>query len=342
MAVTPILEFNKNGIFCPIAGFYIDPWLPVEKAIITHAHSDHARWGNQFYLSHKHSSSILKTRLGSDIKLETLDYGQPVSANGVKITLYPAGHIYGSAQVRLEYKGEVSVVSGDYKLENDFISEPFEPIKCDTFVTESTFGLPIFKWKPQAEVFSEINAWWNQNQDEGKTSIIFGYSLGKAQRILKNIDHSIGPIFVHGAIYNCNNALINDGAPLPYFNKAGQDQDTGSYKNSLIIAPPSAAGTSWMKKFKPYRTAIASGWMNLRGPRRRRAVDRGFILSDHADWPDLLKAVEATEAQKIYVTHGYTASFARLLIEKGLEANEVSTQFEGELAEITEIAEENS
>ncbi len=338
---TPLLEFKKNGIYCPIADIYIDPWLPVEKAVITHGHSDHARWGNKYYLAHKHSASILKTRLGEDIKLEVLEYGESLNVNEVKISLHPAGHIYGSSQVRLEYKGEVWVAAGDYKLENDFLSEPFEPVRCNAFVTESTFGLPIFKWKPQEEVFTEINDWWKQNQDEGKTSILFGYSLGKAQRILKNIDLNIGPVYVHGAIYNCNEALINDGAPLPYFEKAGVLNNADTTKKSLIIAPPSASGTPWMKKFRPYRTAIASGWMNLRGAKRRRAVDRGFILSDHADWPDLLKAIEASEAKKIFVTHGYTASFARYLNEKGYEASEVSTQFEGELAEIKEEPTEN-
>lgn len=348
MSQLPLLEFNKQGIYCPIADVYIDPWQPVEKAIITHAHSDHARWGNGYYLCHNHSSSMLKIRLGQDIKIESLDYGTSIKIHGVKISLHPAGHIYGSAQIRLEYKNQVWVVSGDYKLENDFLSEPFETVKCHVFVTECTFGLPIFKWKPQAEVFSEINNWWKKNQEEGKCSIIFGYSLGKAQRILKNIDSSIGPVYVHGAVYNCNEALINDGAPLPFFEKAGMSLETGMslekevYNKSLIIAPPSASGSPWLKKFKPYRTAIASGWMNLRGPRRRRAVDRGFVLSDHADWPDLLTAIRTSEAERIFVTHGYTASFARYLNEKGLDATEVPTQFEGELAEIKDTPLENS
>lgn len=336
MAIPSIVEFTKAGLYCPQADVYIDPWQPVDKAIITHAHSDHAREGHKYYLSHVHSASILKTRLGEEINLETIPYQKQLHINGVKISLHPAGHIYGSAQIRLEYKGEVWVVSGDYKLENDLISEPFEPVPCDVFVTESTFGLPIYKWKPQKEIFDEINLWWKQNQEQGKTSIIFGYSLGKAQRIIRNIDHNIGPVLVHGAIYNCNEALIKDGALIPSLEKTGQETEKHFYNKSLIIAPPSALGSPWMKKFYPYRTAITSGWMNLRGAKRRRAIDRGFILSDHADWPGLLSAIEAVGAEKIYVTHGYTAAFSRFLNEKGYWSAEVQTQFEGELSEIKE------
>jgi putative mRNA 3-end processing factor len=339
---TPLVEFRKNGIYCSQADIYIDPWQPVEKAVITHAHSDHARWGHKYYLSHIHSASVLKIRLGADINLQTIPYHEPVHLNGVKLTLHPAGHIYGSAQVRLEYKGEVWVISGDYKTENDYISAPFEPVPCHVFISESTFGLPIYKWKPQHEVFTEINSWWRQNQEQGQTSVIFGYSLGKAQRIIKNIDHSIGPVFVHGAIYNCNEALIKDGALLPSLDKAGIENEKNIYNKSLIIAPPSALGSPWMKKFYPYRTAITSGWMNLRGAKRRRAIDRGFILSDHADWPALLSVIESVGAEKIYVTHGYTASFSRYLKEKGYWSAEVQTQFEGELSEIQEAFSDTS
>lgn len=337
MSPTSLIEFNKNGIYCPQADAYIDPWLPVEKAIITHGHSDHARSGNKYYLAHKDSASILRNRLGSEIHLEMVEYNKPFLLNGVKISLHPAGHIFGSAQIRLEYKGEVWVVSGDYKLEEDGLSTPFEPIICHNFITESTFGLPIFKWRPQEEIFEDINSWWSNNKEMGMASVIFGYSLGKAQRIIQNVDHTIGPIYVHGAICNCNEALINDGAPLPVLPKAGSIPGVKDYSNSLIIAPPSAFGSPWMKKFKPYRTAITSGWMNIRGAKRRRAVDRGFILSDHADWNGLLKAIKETHAEKVFVTHGYTASMARYLNEKGIQAFEVHTQFEGELAELQEL-----
>lgn len=331
-----LIEFTTEGLFCPQGNFFIDPWKPIKNAVITHAHADHARWGHQHYLSHKDSASILKYRLGADIKLETLAYHQPIQMNGVKLSLHPAGHIYGSAQVRLEYQGEVWVVSGDYKLENDGFSTAFETIKCHSFITESTFGLPIYQWKPQHEVAQEINSWWLKNQQDGKCSVIGAYSLGKAQRIIQSVDASIGPILLHGAVYNTNDALIHGGAKLPYFPKLTTETDKATIAKALVIAPPSALNSSWVKKLKPFSTGIASGWMLIRGMKRRRAADRGFVVSDHADWNDLNQAVEASGAENVYVTHGYTASFARWLREKGINAHEVETLYEGELAEMNE------
>lgn len=325
-----LLELRENGLYCPQADIFIDPWYPVDKAIITHAHSDHARSGNKYYLAHHQSEPILRLRLGVDIHLETIEYNEPVNINGVTISLHPAGHILGSAQVRLEYKGEVWVVSGDYKLENDGVSVPFEPVKCNVFITECTFGLPIFKWKSQQEVFNEINQWWTDNKEEGKTSILFGYSLGKSQRLLKNIDRSIGKIFAHGSVWNVHEALIEHGADIPHIERVSLE-NSKDYAGSLVLAPPSALNSPWMKRFKPYGTANASGWMNLRGAKRRKPVDRGFILSDHADWAGLIQAIEATGANKIYATHGYTSSFSRYLTEKGYEAYELQTLWEGEL-----------
>ncbi len=319
--------------------FYIDPWQTVDKAIITHAHSDHARRGHSYYLAHHTSAHILRYRLG-DINLETIGFDEPVYKNGVRISLHPAGHIYGSAQVRLEHKGEVCVVSGDYKTEVDNISQPFEPVRCHTFVTESTFGLPIYQWRPQAEIFDEINSWWQQNQAQGKTSILFGYSLGKAQRIQANLNTGIGRIFVHGAIWNTNEALIKDGAILPEVTKVHYSLDKSIYRGGMILAPTSAMGTPWLRRFQPFVTGAASGWMTLRGTKRRKAMDRGFALSDHADWNGLLTAIEATGAQQIYVTHGYKSAFTRYLWEQGLEAYEANTQFEGENIDATPAEEE--
>ncbi len=333
-----LIQFTNNGLYCPIADIYIDPWRPVDKAVISHAHADHARWGSKHYISHPDGEGILRQRLGEDISLQTLPYRKSLSINGVKISLHPAGHIIGSSQVRLEYKGEVWVFSGDYKLENDHFCVPFEPVKCNVFITESTFGLPIYKWIPQEEIFQQINSWWKHNQDNGKVSILFTYALGKAQRILHHLDHSIGKIFVHGAVWNVNEALKMNGAILPYVQRVTPETAREDFAGSMVIAPPSALGSPWLKKFKPFSTGMASGWMNLRGAKRRRAIDRGFILSDHADWPGLLQAVEGTGAQCIYATHGYTASFSRYLNEKGLEAHEVQTQYEGERAEITDVS----
>ncbi|WKN30912.1 ligase-associated DNA damage response exonuclease [Porifericola rhodea] len=334
--MSQLIEFTKKGLYCPQADVFIDPWLPVDKAIITHAHSDHARWGHKYYLAHHNSASILKYRLGQDIHLETLAYSETVDINGVTVSLHPAGHIYGSAQIRLEYEGEVWVVSGDYKLENDGFSTPFEPIKCHSFITESTFGLPIYRWRPQQEVAEEINAWWHANQEVGKASLIGAYSLGKAQRILQSINQSIGPILLHGAVYNTNQALIEGGAPLKHFPKLTAETDKDTISKALVIAPPSATSSTWARKLRPFSTGIASGWMQIRGMKRRRAADRGFVVSDHADWNDLNKAVGATEAENVYVTHGYTSVFSRWLREKGIAAQEVETLYEGELAEMNQ------
>lgn len=323
-----LLELTDLGLFCPPAGIYIDPWKPVDKAVITHAHSDHSRWGMKHYLAHHHSSEVMKLRLGSEISLETVEYGKFIEINGVKISLHPAGHIPGSAQVRLEYKGQVAVVSGDYKVENDGLSTPFEPLKCHEFVSECTFGLPIYKWETQDEVFRQVNSWWKENAAEGRNSVIFAYSLGKAQRILQNLDRSIGEVFAHGAVCNTNQALIKNGIDIWDVPRITQEMSKSSFKGSLIIAPPSAMGTPWMKRFSPYRTGICSGWMNVRGTRRRKAADRGFVLSDHADWDGLIQAIEATEAEKVYLTHGSTAAFGKYLQEeKGINALELQTLF---------------
>lgn len=329
-----LLELTDSGLFCPPAGIYIDPWRAVERAVITHAHSDHSRWGMKHYLAHHHSAEVMKLRLGAEISLQTVAYEEPQNINGVKISLHPAGHIPGSAQVRLEYKGKVAVVSGDYKTENDGLSTPFEPIKCHEFVSESTFGLPIYKWESQSEIFQQINSWWKANAEEGRNTVLFAYSLGKAQRILQNLDRSIGSVFVHGAVWNTNQALIKNGIELWDVPRVTAELPKSTFQGSLIIAPPSAMGTPWMKRFGPYRTGICSGWMAVRGTRRRRAADRGFILSDHADWEGLVSAITATEAEKVYLTHGNTASFGRFLQEeKGIDAVELKTLF-GEEEEI--------
>jgi putative mRNA 3-end processing factor len=331
-----LLEFTDRGIFCSQAGVYIDPWKPVDKAVITHGHSDHARWGSKRYFCHKHTKPVLLWRLGVETNVETADYYNVFNIHGVNFSFHPAGHIVGSAQVRVEYKGEVWVVSGDYKLEDDGISAPFEPLKCNVFITESTFGLPIYKWEAQDKIFADINKWWWQNQQDGMVSVLTGYSLGKAQRLLANIERSIGPIFVHGAIHNINQALISSGIAIPDVSRVLPETKKEDFRNALIIAPPSVLNSPWMKKFYPYSSAVASGWMNLRGTRRRRSVDRGFAISDHADWDGLNQAVKETGAEKIIITHGYRNIFARWLNENHYNARVEDTLFEGELSEIGE------
>lgn len=330
-----LIELTERGLYCPRADLFIDPWKAVDKAIITHAHSDHSRWGMKHYLAHHHSEKVMRLRLGSDISLETLGYGEVLDINGVKVSLYPAGHIPGSAQVKLSYKDKTTVISGDYKLENDGLSEAFEPVKCHEFVSECTFGMPIYKWEPQSSIFASINGWWKQNAEQGRNSVIFGYSLGKSQRIINNLDTSIGEVFAHGAIWNTNQALISNGVPIRDIPKVTAEIPKSKFKGALIIAPPSAMGTAWMKKFAPYRTAVCSGWMNIRGARKRSAADIGFVLSDHADWEGLITAIKATEAEKVYLTHGSTAVFGRYLEEvEKIQALALETLFEGETANL--------
>ncbi len=339
--INSLLRINDKGIYCPKADVYIDPWRPVDKAVITHAHSDHARWGMKHYAAHPLSIPIMKSRIGSDIKVEAWNYGETHIINGVKISLHPAGHIPGSAQVRLEHNGEIWVVSGDYKLESDSLSGSFESIKCHHFITESTFGLPVYKWKPDSMVFDEINEWWRNNKEEGKFSIIYAYALGKSQRVLSGLDTSIGPILTHGAVENVNELYRASGLKIPETSYVSPEIDLKKNKGALVIAPPSAAGSSWIKKFKDHSEGQTSGWMALRGTKRRRNVDRGFVLSDHADWEGLNQAVESSGAEKIYVTHGYRTIFSKWLREKGYQAKVLETAFEGELNEMGEGSEES-
>ncbi|MES2849702.1 MAG: ligase-associated DNA damage response exonuclease [Bacteroidota bacterium] len=324
-----LIDFTDKGLYCSAGGFYIDPWKPVDKAIITHAHSDHAKGGSKYYLCHHHTKPILQLRLGEN-NYQNVEWGETVNMNGVNISLHPAGHIIGSSQVRVEYKGEVWVFSGDYKTEDDGISGQFEPVKCNTFISESTFGLPIYKWKKQADIFDDIKNWIIKNHAEEKTSVIIAYSLGKAQRILKPLVETGLPIFAHGAVYNTHQVLLNNGWQLPHITRVEADAAKEIYKGNIVIAPPSADGTPWMKRFYPYSVGVCSGWMQVRGNARRKNVDAGFALSDHADWEGLLSAVKATQAEKVFVTHGFQSAFSRYLNENGIAADEVKTAYGAE------------
>ncbi len=325
----PLIEFTDKGLFCPQGDFYIDPWKPVDKALITHAHSDHARWGSKAYLSHKDSIPIFRLRLGENV-YEGVEWHQTVFINGVQVSFHPAGHVIGSSQIRVEWNGEVWVVSGDYKVVDDGISGVFEPVRCHTFVTESTFGLPIYKWKTPQQLDSDIQNWIIKNQQNGKTSVLIAYSLGKAQRVIKAAAAVTDQLFAHGAVYNVQDTFINAGWKLPIVKRVTADMPKNETAGGVIIAPPSADGTPWMKRFSPYSTGMCSGWMQVRGNMRRRNADAGFVLSDHADWPGLLEAVKATGAQKVFVTHGFQAVFSRYLNETGIEAGEVITQYEND------------
>lgn len=335
-----LLQVTDKGLYCEKGDFYIDPWKGVDFAVVTHAHSDHARGGSKNYLAVAPGEKILRERIGANGHIEPLAYGKSITRNGVKISLHPAGHILGSAQVRVEYRGEIWVASGDYKTEPEATCAPFEPVKCHAFITESTFGLPIYRWRPQSEIFAEINAWWQANQAAERASVLFAYSLGKAQRILSGIDPSIGPIFVHGAVAKFQRLYAEQGIKLPEVHRANVENLREAKGRALIIAPSSTQGSPWLAKFGEASHAFASGWMQLRGARRWQALDRGFVLSDHADWDGLVASIRATGAERIFPTHGFTAPMVRWLNENGWEAEAIATKFTGESPDKTPEAEE--
>ncbi|MGP6086658.1 ligase-associated DNA damage response exonuclease [Antarctobacter jejuensis] len=324
----PVLTFTDRGIYCSAGDFFIDPWRPVPRALITHGHADHARPGHGSYLATDAALPVIRHRLG-EITAEAIPYAEPRRIGGASVSFHPAGHLPGSAQIRVEVGGQVWVVSGDYKTTPDGLCEPFEPVRCHAFITECTFGLPVFTWPSQAEVAAEINAWWAANAAAGRASLLGAYSLGKAQRLLSLLDPQ-GPILTHGAVENTNAVLRAQGYDLPATLQVTPDMDVKAHKGALVLAPPSALGSTWARRFGPASTGFASGWMRVRGIRRRRAMDRGFVLSDHADWPGLQEAIAATGAETIYATHGYTDIFARWLRDQGYDAHVVPTEFGGE------------
>jgi len=328
---------RPEGLYCPAGDFHIDPWRPVARAVITHAHADHARTGHGHYLAAHDARHVLRARLG-DISLQTAAYGETVEINGVRVSLHPAGHVLGSAQVRIEHGGRVWVVSGDYKTGPDATCAPFEPVRCDVFITESTFGLPVYRWPADAEVFGAINDWWTANAAASRASVLYCYAFGKAQRILAGVDAGIGPIVVHGAVEPLNAAYRATGVALPATLRVSEVDDKALYRRALVLAPPSAAGTPWLKRFGDHADGFASGWMQLRGARRRRALDRGFVLSDHADWPGLQQAIAASGAQRVIVTHGQVPVMVRWLREQGLQAEAFETEYGNEVEEATDAA----
>lgn len=325
----PVLSFTDRGIYCAAGDFYIDPWRPVPRALITHGHADHARPGHGAYLATQAALPVMRHRLG-EITADGIGWGERRQIGGATVSFHPAGHLPGSAQIRVEVEGEVWVVSGDYKTTDDGFCEPFETVPCHSFITECTFGLPVFKWTDQKSVADQINAWWAANAAAGQVSILGAYALGKAQRLLSVLDPSIGPILTHGAVENTNAVLRGQGYALPDTRLVTPDTKGKDVPRALVIAPPSAMASTWARRFGRASTAFASGWMALRGVRRRRAADRGFVMSDHADWPGLHDAIQASGAEKVYVTHGYTDIFAKWLNSQGIDTGIVTTEFGGE------------
>lgn len=322
-----LIQETPSGLYCEAGDFYIDPWRRVPRAVITHAHADHARPGSAKYLATREGRRILRTRLGPSADIETIPYGETISLNGVTLSFHPAGHVLGSAQVRVESGGEVWVVSGDYKIEPDRTCASFEHVRCHTFITESTFGLPVYRWLPQQEIFDDINRWWIQCRDEGIVAVLLAYSLGKSQRLIAGVDASIGPIYCHTAVEQLNQDYRDSGIDLPPTWLPSQAPARKGWGGVLVVAPPAVTGSAWLNKFGEVSLAMASGWMMTRGTRRWQSVDRGFPLSDHADWPGLLKAIEETQAEQILVTHGQTGPMVRWLRENGKQARAIVTKF---------------
>ncbi len=334
------LELRPAGLYCPAGDFYIDPWRPVDRALITHAHSDHARYGSKQYLCANTCVQILHDRLGYDLAVTGLNYGEPITLGSVRVSFHPAGHILGSSQIRIENGGHVSVVTGDYKREVDRTCEAFEPLRAHVLVTESTFALPIFRW-PEIQITGEqINAWWRENQSNGMTSILYGYALGKSQRILSLLDTSIGPIYLHGALHKPTEAYRRAGIDLPQTHLISQAPARTDWSQAMVLAVPSAHGTTWVNRFRSRSTAMASGWMQVRGNRRRRAMDRGFVLSDHVDWSSLMDTIREVQPEEVFVTHGFADTFSRHLRDIGLNAHPIRTEFIGESHEGGQESEE--
>ncbi len=326
-----LIEPTPAGLYCAAGDFHIDPWVPVARAVITHAHGDHLRPGSRAYIAAEASRPLIVLRLGPDAPLTGIAYGDPVDINGVRVSFHPAGHILGSAQVRVERRGEVWVVSGDYKRAPDPTCAPFEPLRCHTFITEATFALPLFRWESPDRTMRDICAWWDEMRAAGRPAVLFGYALGKAERVLAELARSTDrPVYVHGALTDVVAAYRAAGVRMGETQLATDEARGKSFAGELIVAPLSARGSTWMRRFGDHSSAFASGWMRIRGARRRRAYDRGFALSDHADWDALVDTVAETRAERVFVTHGYTATFARFLRERGVDAQAWRTEYEGE------------
>lgn len=313
-------------MYCPQGDFYVDAWGKVARNIVTHAHSDHARFGAERYLCSRTTEPLMRRRLGQ-ITVDSLAFGESIDLNGVRVSLHPAGHVLGSAQVRIEHRGQVWVASGDYKRERDLTCEPFELVRCNTFITECTFGLPIFIWGDSEKLMADINKWWRDNREVGRTSVLLAYALGKSQRVLANLDPAIGPILLHGAVIPMTTLYGEAGMAMPTFEYANVENAKNHKGKAIVIAPPGALNTTWIRKFAPFSVAVASGWMRVRGIRRRKAADRGFVLSDHVDFPSLLQTIKETGAEHVIATHGYTSVLQRLLSERGLQASTFQTHF---------------
>jgi putative mRNA 3-end processing factor len=307
----------------------------VARAIVTHGHADHARSGCGHYWGAAPGLTLLRERIGYGAGITPLDYGQVVEFGGARVSLHPAGHVLGSAQVRIEHQGQVWVVSGDYKREADPTCAPFEVVPCDVFVTEATFAQPAYRWPDPAEVAREIHAWWRQCQADGVAAVLFCYALGKAQRILAELmRHTDETVYLHASMTRLVKLYRQAGVAMLPTQSVGDQPKFFDWRGRLLLAPPGAGGTPWMRRFRPCATGFASGWMCV----RRQAYDRGFVLSDHADWPSLLRTIEQTGARRVLALHGNSDALITLLRERGLEATAIRTGYASGLDAAEEAA----
>lgn len=319
--MSALVVASAAGLYCPAGDFHIDPVKKVPRAVLTHAHADHARPGMGQYWAARPGEGLLKIRLGRNAPLSSLDYGERLQLGSATVSLHPAGHVLGSAQVRIEVAGEVWVVSGDYKRCPDPSCAPFEPVPCDTFVTEASFARPDFQWQPPVVVMREIFDWWRQCQAEGRAAVLFCYALGKAQRILAELAVLTNEtVLLHPAMTPLVKAYRQAGVAMLATEPVGDRPRGTSFAGRLVLAPPGAGGTPWMRRFAPYSTALASGWMQLQGTPRRAAYERGFVLSDHSDWPGLIRSIEETGARQVLVMHGRSEALVAHLRERGIAA----------------------
>jgi len=316
-----LLVMTPRGLYCPPGDFYIDPAQPAQTAVITHGHGDHLHPGHTRYILARPGLGIARARLPGRPEIAALDYGAPVRLGAASISLHPAGHILGSAQIRIEHAGRVWVVSGDYKRQSDPTCAPFEPLACDVFVSESTFALPVYRWPPVARVIEQIVSWWRSNRERELASVLFCYSLGKAQRLLAELaPYTSAPVHVHSAMTELVEVYRGAGIAMAP-TVAATDQRPERYRGALMLVPPNAARTAWIRRVGPHSTGFCSGWMRVRGERRRRGYHRGFVMSDHADWPALVATCQETQARRVLTMHGRTDALARYLTERGIEAS---------------------
>lgn len=322
-----LLALTNKGLYCALGDFYIDPWEKVESAVITHGHGDHAHYGMGEYITVKESEHILRKRI-VDAKVTTKEYGEVFRMGDVDVSFHPAGHILGSSQVRIQHGEEVWVFTGDFKRDYDSTCRPFEVVPCDVFISEATFSLPVYRWPDFQDEIKEIREWWMKNREEGFNSVLCCYALGKAQRIIAGLrELTDETIWVHGTVDELNQSYAKTGLTWPNVKKVPLESKE-KFDGAMILCPPSALGSSWNKRLSPKKVAFASGWMRLRGNRRRKGYERGFVISDHADWPSLIRTVKETGCRKVYFTHGNTDVIVKYLKDQGVDAYDLKLPYD--------------